>query len=491
METQQPTSEVISPIPPLKSQPFYHRWLVYGMLVLVIVTGLLIHQNYRLKQEVSNTSANTSNSYYENLKQQCNQKQSKGCCLSSVVTMESGGYKLAEGGICPVEFKKNVNLCIDSYEWCEPTTSQSIDKTADWDYYEDINRTYRLKYPNGWVVGKNTSNGYIPGDGIQFSARDNANPSFFFVPVPKKDGVDMVDNLRELSCEFTNLCEDNPHYQESPSEPITVNGMSGMRITWILPVAKSDSGYGHTTIQTLLTGEKQNYWFEYSYISDAVEKDEALRQQIEESVRKVTTYEQILSTLEDNPPIECISENILSTTPYPQLPPVSIPSDWKSYVEEDLGISFYHPLTWKPEKTNQYNTALPSDTISLGGPAASISVVKNRCDEMIEEQTRSLLCRFYSSCTKDKETSVQLMQINGKQAVKITTAIPDMFSVGPIMSNVAIGIRDKKSFYFLHTLYFHSDDEAVVRESKQSLQESEENLAIFEKIVSTFTVITH
>jgi|SRR3989344_2379551 len=105
---------------------------------------------------LNSSRATTSTAYYENLKKQCNQKQSKGCCLSSVATMEAGGYKIAESDICPNGYKKNTELCIDSYTWCEAQESlgsqPATNDTSTWKTYRNEEYGFEFKYPKEYEL---------------------------------------------------------------------------------------------------------------------------------------------------------------------------------------------------------------------------------------------------------------------------------------------------------------------------------------------------
>lgn len=61
-----------------------------------------------------------SQSYYQNLSQQCESKPDLGCCLASVENMQAGNYQLASEGKCPSGYERNMSKCKDSYQWCQP-----------------------------------------------------------------------------------------------------------------------------------------------------------------------------------------------------------------------------------------------------------------------------------------------------------------------------------------------------------------------------------
>lgn len=87
-------------------------------------TIILICISLFINSCTNNTTSNNIN-YYENLKKDCENKNSSNCCISSVDAMESGKYELAKtdkhwNDYCEQWFQKNLLRCIDSYTWCEP-----------------------------------------------------------------------------------------------------------------------------------------------------------------------------------------------------------------------------------------------------------------------------------------------------------------------------------------------------------------------------------
>ncbi len=71
--------------------------------------------------------------YYEQLRKQCAERESEGCCLASVNAMEQKGFSLKSENGCPDGFMQNRLLCVDSYTWCildndiEKATNESND----------------------------------------------------------------------------------------------------------------------------------------------------------------------------------------------------------------------------------------------------------------------------------------------------------------------------------------------------------------------------
>lgn len=74
--------------------------------------------------ETKRPNIDSPTSYYDELRQKCEKKDSKSCCLSSVETMEENNYKLANSDsnwntFCEQWYNKNLLRCIDSYTRCE------------------------------------------------------------------------------------------------------------------------------------------------------------------------------------------------------------------------------------------------------------------------------------------------------------------------------------------------------------------------------------
>jgi|GEM_PF-7132962 len=61
------------------------------------------------------SSQDISAGYYDSLSEKC---AGSGCCLSSVDTMRTGGYEIAERGVCPQGFSVDMLRCKDSLQWC-------------------------------------------------------------------------------------------------------------------------------------------------------------------------------------------------------------------------------------------------------------------------------------------------------------------------------------------------------------------------------------
>ena len=88
------------------------------LISLIFALGLVILNGCGWNSEIEN-----GDSYYQKLAKECESKGSPNCCLSSVGSMQAGNYKLKpEEGECPEEMKPNGLTCIDSFEWCEPTS---------------------------------------------------------------------------------------------------------------------------------------------------------------------------------------------------------------------------------------------------------------------------------------------------------------------------------------------------------------------------------
>ena len=78
----------------------------------------------------------TSQTYYDKLRQECEQKNSKNCCLASVERMEEiGAHKVSADGVCDYGYKKGTMMCIDSFAWCEKA---SINDTSKFSFYQNL-----------------------------------------------------------------------------------------------------------------------------------------------------------------------------------------------------------------------------------------------------------------------------------------------------------------------------------------------------------------
>ena len=65
---------------------------------------------------------------YAVLANECKNKKSEGCCLSSVEAMRKGSYTLVPQKGCPVGYQPSGLRCIDSYGWCQPISTSSTQR---------------------------------------------------------------------------------------------------------------------------------------------------------------------------------------------------------------------------------------------------------------------------------------------------------------------------------------------------------------------------
>ena len=108
--------------------------IILGIVVLVIVVGgYIFYQNQT--DELDGIS--TPVAYYQGLKQECNLKEDKECCLASVEGMKSDGAAAIDPntGICNYGYKREMLLCVDSFAWCKPLT---INETNKEDFYQSL-----------------------------------------------------------------------------------------------------------------------------------------------------------------------------------------------------------------------------------------------------------------------------------------------------------------------------------------------------------------
>jgi hypothetical protein len=95
------------------------------VLLLVVVGG---EAGASIREERQEQVRNLPNGYRA-LGEACLKKGSFNCCISSVRTMSLGNYEPAvlNDGVyeCPQGYVKNMQRCIDTYQWCEPEQKES------------------------------------------------------------------------------------------------------------------------------------------------------------------------------------------------------------------------------------------------------------------------------------------------------------------------------------------------------------------------------
>lgn len=114
------------------------KTLIVIIAAIFIVSGsflayLFLNRDYEIKKLPD---------YYRELGQKCKEKESFGCCITSVRNMATGGYKLKHESGCPDGTQTSLLECVDSYVWCEPVDilknqNQELEKKEElqWDTY--------------------------------------------------------------------------------------------------------------------------------------------------------------------------------------------------------------------------------------------------------------------------------------------------------------------------------------------------------------------
>ncbi len=106
-------------------------------LILMSGAGYFIYQN---------TKTSAQNGYYEKLAQECQQKSSPDCCLSSLEAMKKdNAHKINAGDMCSYGYKKESMLCIDSFSWCRPLSINETSKDAFYQSLRDKCETNNFK----------------------------------------------------------------------------------------------------------------------------------------------------------------------------------------------------------------------------------------------------------------------------------------------------------------------------------------------------------
>lgn len=98
---------------------FMKKFIKIILIVAAIITASIIGLNFYRYQKKLAEIKNLPD-YYQELAEQCLQKSSYGCCISSVRAMKDGDYRLNENNTCKDGFTLNMMKCVDSFKWCEP-----------------------------------------------------------------------------------------------------------------------------------------------------------------------------------------------------------------------------------------------------------------------------------------------------------------------------------------------------------------------------------
>lgn len=91
------------------------------------------------------------NSLYDELVNECKNKEGESCCLASAEAMKINGYTLVPREGCPSGYRSNMMRCVDSYRWCQPI-ADSNDAEANKDTSPD-NISSELRKLNIQITG--------------------------------------------------------------------------------------------------------------------------------------------------------------------------------------------------------------------------------------------------------------------------------------------------------------------------------------------------
>jgi len=95
--------------------------VTFSIVSFIFLAWLFVFEGDEyIADAILHTEINRANQYYTTLHEECLQKDSQSCCLSSVDAMEMGGYELMPMTGCVDGFGQNMLKCIDSLIWCEP-----------------------------------------------------------------------------------------------------------------------------------------------------------------------------------------------------------------------------------------------------------------------------------------------------------------------------------------------------------------------------------
>ncbi len=99
--------------------------IFYAVACVLIALAFFVSQwMYQTEQEhnqiLVESELSEKNRYYWHLGLDCRRSADVSCCLTSVRRMQAQHLKLAEQGMCPEGYKRNMYRCLGSYQWCEP-----------------------------------------------------------------------------------------------------------------------------------------------------------------------------------------------------------------------------------------------------------------------------------------------------------------------------------------------------------------------------------
>jgi hypothetical protein len=84
------------------------------LIVVIVLLGIVIYLF------ASRGGPSPVVDYYKDLAARCELSGGKACCLSSVVEMAKGEYRLEPQGGCAPGYVRNSLRCEDTLIWCEP-----------------------------------------------------------------------------------------------------------------------------------------------------------------------------------------------------------------------------------------------------------------------------------------------------------------------------------------------------------------------------------
>ncbi len=103
------------------------------IVVLVILIGYTFYQY----QTDRSDRISTPDVYYQGLKQKCNLKENKDCCIESVKRMKSDGATVIDSdtGVCNYGYEREMLNCADSFAWCKSLT---VNETSKANFYQSL-----------------------------------------------------------------------------------------------------------------------------------------------------------------------------------------------------------------------------------------------------------------------------------------------------------------------------------------------------------------
>ncbi|MCR4305513.1 MAG: hypothetical protein NUV73_00325 [Candidatus Daviesbacteria bacterium] len=165
-------------------------------------------------------------------------------------------------------------------------------------------------------------------------------------------------------------------------------------------------------------------------------------------------------------------------------------TNWKTYQDNNYHFSIQYPQSWIIEHTNQFNTALPKNTIVFqrheGTWDIPIVSVSNNSKVTDIEYLRKLNCDFSRLCSSEGETDLQTFLINGLKVAKLTLLQPPEIHQSmdgiQMATETALISTTQGSFWISNTYIYKTA--SFVRLNDYDAQKK--SLDIFHKMLSTF-----